>query len=169
MKIIYFLSLLLVFNHSVAQNKKPILVEAKYAINANNTWSFTDAKTKKFTPFTKNNSLNIGYNRESSVWCYFKIKNTDTKNDRKTWLCFNNNHIDSLVLYNPNKEKILGDRTTTPSPYLDSQAFEINLKPSEERVCYVKIIKEISFLQFAFHLSEEKTLSRNSNIKIVLS
>ena len=168
MKIIYFLSLLLVFNHSVAQNKNPILVEAKYAINANNTWSFTDAKTKKFTPFTKNNSLNIGYNRESSVWCYFKIKNTDTKNDRKTWLCFNNNHIDSLVLYNSNKEKILGDRTTTPSPYLDSQAFEINLKPSEERVCYVKIIKEISFLQFAFHLSEEKTLARNSNIKIAL-
>ena len=168
MRIIYFLSLLFVFNLSVGQNSKPKLVEAKYAINANNTWSFNDAKSKKFIPFSQNNSLNIGYNRQSSVWCYFKIKNSDSKNARKTWLCFDNNHIDSLVLYNPNKEKVLGDRTTTPSPYIDSQAFEINLKPNEERVCYVKIIKEISFLQFAYHLSEEKTLARNSNIKIAI-
>lgn len=168
MRIIYFLSLLFVFNLSVGQKSKPILVEAKYAVNSNNTWSFKEAKSKKFIPFSKNNSLNIGYNKQSAVWCYFKIKNNDSKNDRKTWLCFDNNHIDSLVFYNPNKEKVLGDRTTTPSPYIDSQAFEINLKPNEERVCYIKIIKEISFLQFAFHLAEEQTLARKSHVKIAI-
>ena len=106
MRIIYFLSLLFVFNLSVGQKSKPILVEAKYAVNSNNTWSFKEAKSKKFIPFSKNNSLNIGYNKQSAVWCYFKIKNNDSKNDRKTWLCFDNNHIDSLVFYNPNKEKV---------------------------------------------------------------
>jgi len=168
MKTIYFLSFLFAFNLSVSQTKKPILVDAKYAINSNNTWNLADAKVKKFIPFAKNKSLNIGYNRHTSVWCYFKIKNNDPKNFRKIWLCFDNNHLDSILFYSANSKIILGDRTTNPSPFIDSQAFEINLKPNEERVCYIKIIKEISFLQFAYHFSEEKTLVINSNIKIAV-
>lgn len=168
MKTIYFLSFLFAFNLCVSQTKKPILVDAKYALNSNNSWNLADAKAKKFIPFAKNKSLNIGYNRHTSVWCSFKIKNNDPENYRKIWLCFDNNHLDSIVFYSANIKKILGDRTTNPSPYIDSQAFEINLKPNEEQVCYVKIIKEISFLQFSYHFSEEKTLVKNSNIKIAV-
>lgn len=166
MKIIYFLSFIFFLNHSFAQNSNHLTVQARYAVDTNSTWKVNKLNAKNFFPFDKSNSLNIGYNINSSVWCNFKIKNHSTTKTIKTWLCFNNNHLDSIAFYDNLKQKILGDRTQNSSPFIETQAFEIILKPSEEKSLLVRIKKEISFLEFSFGLYNEHYLTQQSNSRI---
>lgn len=168
MRIIYILSFLLFFILSFGKNGTDIEVESKYAIDANTSWKNNSQKTKRYVTFFKNQNISIGYNKNATVWCWFKIKNQDTKNSKQTWLCFENNHIDSLVFYDGNRIEILGDRTANSSPFITAQAFEILLKPNETRTYYVKIKKGISFLEFNYKLSDESTLQQKSSLRIAI-
>ena len=161
MKTIYFLSVLLIFNFSFSQEMNKLKIDGKYAVDWNSTYTLSSLKTKTFHSFI-NNKISIGYNNHASIWCVFKIKNTDLKKDVKTWLCFNNNHIDSLFFYDGNKVELLGDRTNFASPFMKGQCFSITLKPNENRTIQVKLKKDISFFEFSYSFENEKTLSISS-------
>ncbi|MEI7508373.1 MAG: 7TM-DISM domain-containing protein, partial [Flavobacterium sp.] len=168
MRIIYLISLLLAFFGVHANTTEPMIVEAKYALDSNSSWKVSDLRTKSFLRFATDNNLNIGFNTNSNVWCVFKIKNKDKLHAKKTWLCFENNHIDSLVFYDHGIKKYLGDRTIHPSRFMESQAYEISLEPNEERTCLFRLKKGISFFQFSFRLDNEAELIQKSNLKIAL-
>ncbi len=161
MKIIYFLSFLFFFNYSFSMEKDKVKIDGTYTVDWNSTYTLSSLKTKTFHPFI-NNKVNIGYNNHASIWCVFKIKNTDLKQDITTWLCFDNNHIDSLFFYDGNKIELLGDRTKFNSPFINGQCFRITLKPNENRTIQVKLKKEISFFEFSYSFEDEKTLSSTS-------
>jgi two-component system, sensor histidine kinase LadS len=166
MKIIYFLSVLFISSLCFGQNEIDFSVDAKYAIDTNSSWQKNQVIQQKFLPFNKKQNLNIGYNKNATVWCLFKIKNLDRKNAKQTWFCFDNNHLDSLVVYDGNKQKILGDRTRFSGSFIDANAFEIVLNPNETKTYLVKIKKIISFFEFSYKLENEKTLSEKSRKKI---
>ena len=161
MKIICFLSFLFIFNFSFSMEKDKLKIDGKYTVDRNSTYTLSSLKNKTFHPFI-NNKVNIGYNNHASIWCVFKIKNTDLKHDIKTWLCFDNNHIDSLFFYDGNKIELLGDRTKFVSPFINGQCFSISLKPNEDRTIQVKLKKEISFFEFSYSFEDEKTLLSSS-------
>ena len=168
MRIIYFLSFLFVVNLTFGKSNTELLVKASYAVDVNSTWKSNSLLEKSFLPFDKNRNVNIGYNKNATVWCLFKVSNRDAKNAKQTWLCFNNNHIDSLVYFDGNQQRILGDRTNQSSTFINTLAFEINLKPSETRTFLVKVKKSISFLEFNYSFENEKTLMQEASFKIAI-
>lgn len=157
MRTIYFLSLLLLVNSIFAKEVNGIKIESKYVVDWNTTLDLSTLNSKKFHPFV-NKKLSIGYNNHATIWCFFKLKNTDSKNYQNIWLCFDNNHIDSLVIYNGNKIEILGDRTKFSSPFMKGQCFGITLLPNENKTLFVKLKKEISFFEFAYSFENESAL-----------
>ena len=166
MKTIYFLSILFFFNFPLTAKNK-LEVDAQYTVDKNSTYTPSSLKNINLQPIV-NNKISIGYNNHASIWCVFKLKNTDSKNDIKTWLCFKNNHIDSLFFYDGNKLELLGDRTNFASPFINGQCFSITLKPNENRTIQVKLKKEISFFEFEYSFENEKTLSISSLRQISL-
>jgi signal transduction histidine kinase len=170
MRIIYFISFLLLpyFLHAQTLNQFPQIISG-YAIDHYSTWRIGDLKQKKFNSFKQNDKVNIGYNKDAAVWCVFKIKNTEASKGVKTWLCFNNNHIDSLTLYDGKVMKTIGDRTADRSPFIETLAFELNLQPAEEKTIWVRVKKETSFLDFSYSLENQQSLERKSSQKIALT
>jgi signal transduction histidine kinase len=134
---------------------------SKYAIDDDSSWKFKDLKTKSFTPFLLNTNLNIGFNRNATIWCIYSLKN-NTANNQNTWIVFDNNHIDSLVCYDQKNIKILGDRTKYSSRFMEGQCFEIYLKPYENKQIIIKLKKQISFFEFTSYLENEKKLEFKS-------
>jgi signal transduction histidine kinase len=167
MKIIYFLSFLwfTTFSHAI-NGTNAIGVHSKYVIDSTSSWKKTDLLHKSFIPFLSNTNLNIGYNKNTTVWCLFTFKNKTPQYQNTTWLVINNNHIDSLVFYDQNTIQVLGDRTKFPSRFLEGQCFKINLKPNEEKQVIVKLKKGISFFEFSYYLEKEEVLEFNSMRKI---
>ncbi|SEQ77277.1 sensor histidine kinase [Pedobacter rhizosphaerae] len=170
MRIIYFISFLLLpcFLHAQAINQFPE-VSSSYAVDSHSTWHLADLKQKEFQAFKQNDKVNIGYNKNAAVWCAFKIKNTQLSKGLKTWLCFNNNHIDSLSLYDGKEIKTIGDRTDARSPFIETLAFELNLQPGEEKIFWVRVKKETSFLDFSYSLENQSYLERKSSRKTALT
>lgn len=169
MKIICFLSFLFVHTLSFVYGQDQLKIDAQYAIDANSSWDITSVKLKEFTPFDIDRRLEIGYNKNTSVWCYFKIKNEDQFRNVDTWLCFDNYHIDSLILYEQGKVMvILGDRTHYISPFLTALTLPVKLNPLQERVFYIKIKKEISALGFSWQLIPNDILARKSELKVAM-
>lgn len=168
MKVIYFLSLLFISNFTFSQKKQKLLIDGSYAIDVNSSWKNNLHQQQKYHPFHKNQTVNIGYNKNATVWCRFKLTNLDTITELKTWLTFDNNRIDSLVLFDNEKQFVLGDRTPFESPFLSIQAFEIELKPKELKTIYVKVKKEISYLYFTYNFEKEPYLVQKSNLKLAL-
>jgi signal transduction histidine kinase len=170
MRIIYLISFLLCCLFSYAQNtKKQILVTSSYAIDSNSSWARANLQHKNFYPFKQHTKVNIGYNKDAAVWCKFIIKNISDSQNIKTWLCFNNNHIDSLTLYDGAVIKIIGDRTIGQSPFIETLAFELNLQHNEERQLWVRVKKETSFLDFSYSLEQQAYLEAKSSQKIALT
>jgi signal transduction histidine kinase len=170
MRIIYLISFLLCCLFSYAQNtKKQILVTSSYAIDSNSSWARVNLQYKNFYPFKQHTKVNIGYNKDAAVWCKFIIKNISDSQNIKTWLCFNNNHIDSLTLYDGAVIKIIGDRTIGQSPFIETLAFELNLQHNEERQLWVRVKKETSFLDFSYSLEQQAYLEAKSSQKIALT
>jgi signal transduction histidine kinase len=170
MRIIYLISFLLCCLFSYAQNtKKQILVTSSYAIDSNSSWARANLQHKKLYPFKQHTKVNIGYNKDAAVWCKFIIKNISDSQNIKTWLCFNNNHIDSLTLYDGAVIKIIGDRTIGQSPFIETLAFELNLQHNEERQLWVRVKKETSFLDFSYSLEQQAYLEAKSSQKIALT
>ena len=167
MKIIYFLSILwfTTLSHAINGNNS-IDVQSKYAIDKTSSWKKEDLIHKSFVPFLTNTNLNIGYNKNATIWCLFTFKNKTPNYHNTSWLVINNNHIDSLVFYDQNKIQILGDRTKYPSRFLEGQCFKINLKPNEQKQLIVKLKKGISFFDFSYYHEKENVLAFNSMLKI---
>lgn len=170
MKIIYFLSFFWVSTFSYAINgNNSITVNSKYVIDSNSSWKINDLYKKSFIPFKTNSNLNIGYNKNATIWCLFTFKNKTPKHQNANWLVFDNNHIDSLVFYDQNRILFLGDRTKFSSNFLDGQCFKIILKPNESREIMVKLKKTISFFEFSYYIEKEEVLQFNSLRKITFS
>ncbi len=168
MRTIFFLSLFFIAFYAKAQSEGIVIKKATYALDSLSEWKRSDLISKKFNPFAPRQSINIGYNKNASVWCTVTLKNKDSLHPRKTWLCFNNNHLDSIVLYGKDSIRILGDRTNQVSPYLETQAFAIQLSPGEERTVLAKVKKGISFFEFSCQLGNEDQLASASKIKLAL-
>ena len=165
MKIICLLSLLWVARVGLAQSDSVLVVESFYAIDSTSSWNMDSLHSKEFLQLGKNNSVDIGYNLNTAVWCILKIKNEDSKKKIKTWLCFDNYHIDSLTLYD-NEVKLLGDRTKNTSPFIHTLAFEITLQPAEVKSIVVRVKKQTSVLEFSYRFGNEVNLARQSITRI---
>ncbi|WP_316811653.1 7TM diverse intracellular signaling domain-containing protein [Pedobacter heparinus] len=166
MKIICLLSLLFVTAISLAHGQSLVQTVASYAIDTSSSWNINTAKNKQFKPFDPSERVNIGYNINTSVWCSFKIKNTDRFGKSDIWLSFDNYHIDSLIMYEGTRIlKILGDRTANQSPFLATLALPVSLDPGQEKTYYVKVKKEISVLEFSYQLARGAGLARKSVLK----
>jgi signal transduction histidine kinase len=168
MKVIYFLSFLFIATLTNSQNEEKLIIDGSYAIDVNSSWKYNAHMQQSYISFDKTQTLNIGYNKNTSVWCRFYLTNLDTLNDAKTWLTFDNNRIDSLVLFNDGEQFILGDRTPFESPFISTQAFEIQLKPNEIKTIYIKVKKEISYLYFTYKFEKEAYLTQQSKLKLAL-
>ncbi|MGN8058985.1 sensor histidine kinase [Pedobacter sp. 22163] len=170
MRIIYLISFLLFPLLSCAQiANKSISVVSSYAVDQNSSWTSGMLQKQKFQPFKQNSKVNIGYNKDAAVWCRFIVKNINTSQSTKTWLCFNNNHIDSLSLYDGRLIKTIGDRTVGQSPFIETLAFELNLQPGEEKLLWVRVKKETSFLDFSYSLEDQAYLESKSSQKTALT
>jgi len=168
MKIICLISFLLLFHFSNAQKvEQKISITSGYAIDGNSDWSLKFASKQAFTPFFEKDKIDIGYTKYAAVWCYFKFKNNHSETIH-TWLSFDNNHIDSLSFYEGQNVKIIGDRTVNQSPFIASLAFELQFKPYEEKVVFVRLKKQTSFLDFSYKLEDATALENRSSKKIAL-
>ena len=140
MKIIYFLSFLWLTTLTYAsKDNYSILVQSKYAIDKSSSWKKKELINKAFIPLNTNRNLNIGYNKNATVWCLFTFKNKTAIHQNTTWLVFNNNHIDSLVFYDKKNIQILGDRTQFSSRFMEGQCYKISLKPNQQKQIIVKL------------------------------
>ncbi|ARS41986.1 hypothetical protein CA265_20935 [Sphingobacteriaceae bacterium GW460-11-11-14-LB5] len=170
MRIIYLISFLLFPLFSRAQTtSKSVSVVSSYAVDQNSSWTIDLLQQQKFHAFKQNDKINIGYNRDAAVWCRFIVKNVNTSQSTKTWLCFNNNHIDSLSLYDGKVIKTIGDRTVGKSPFIETLAFELNLQPNEERLVWVRVKKVTSYLDFSYSLENQDYLEAKSSRKTALT
>ena len=165
MKIICLLSLIWVARVGLAQSESILMVESFYAIDSTSSWNIDNLYSNEFLRFGKDNTVDIGYNLNTAVWCILKIKNKDSKKNIKTWLCFDNYHIDSLTLYD-NEVKLLGDRTKNTSPFIHTLAFEISLQPAEEKSIVVRVKKQTSVLEFSYRFGDGDNLARQSITRI---
>lgn len=165
MKTTCLISFLFVFNFTFTQSSKQVFFDAKYAIDINSSWKLKDVNKNTFIDFAER--LNIGYNKNDAVWCLINITNKENKK-LKTWLCFNNNHLDSITFFDGKTTKLLGDRTTNSSPFISTQASEIELLPNEKKLIITRIKKGISYLDFSISISNSYNLNKQSSQKIAL-
>ena len=168
MRIIYFLSILLIANIVSAQSGNNLTVKANYFIDTNASIKLKDLLLKAVTPFPKNNNLSIGYNKNSAIWCNFKLKNNDRFNTKEVWLCFNNNHLDSVEIFDAGILSVMGDRTKQSSPFISAISYKVILQPNQEKIVTVRIKKQISFLEFSYSINDEEYLLKRSRNNIAL-
>lgn len=168
MRIIYLISFLLLFQNLNAKSiNDNILVSSGYTIDTNSKWGLTEAKNANYKLLKENQVVKQGYNKFDAVWCLIKIKNLKNK-PIKTWLSFDNYHIDSLTLYDGQKIEIMGDRTTNKSLFMDALSFEINLQENEEKMLFLRVKKQTSFVEFSYQFVLAKELENRSSKKIAL-
>jgi signal transduction histidine kinase len=138
-------------------------------VDHNSSFTRADLQQQKLYPFKQHQKLNIGYNKNAAVWCRFILKNPSSLQSVKTWLCFNNNHIDSLTCYDAGLATTIGDRTVGKSPFIETLAFELNLRPNEKKLLWVRVKKETSYLDFSYSLENQTDLEARSSQKIALT
>lgn len=169
MKIIYLVSFLLlcVLFKTHALDQENIVSRSGYIVDKESKWQLADVTNKHFKVFQKSEDINIGYNKYDAIWCYFRFKNSGVQSS-KTWLCFDNYHIDSLTFFDGKKTRLLGDRTANQSPFLATLAYEIELEPGKERTIWVRLKKQTSFFEFSYNLDDAVSLETRSSRKIAL-
>ncbi len=160
--------LLLGLSKSLAGGSANISVAAGYMVDRGSKWTLAEAVQKQFSPFVEKQKVNLGYNRNDAAWCYFKFKNKDASQEARVWLCFDNYHIDSLSIFEGQGMKLMGDRTTGRSPFMSSLAYELRLKPGEERTLWARLKKQTSFFDFSFRLDSAAQLEAQSSKKMTL-
>jgi signal transduction histidine kinase len=168
MKIICLISFLLLFHGSYAKLvDENILISSGYAIDTNSKWDLEKAKLAGYITFKENQVINQGYNKFDAVWCYFKIRNIQ-QIPINTWLSFYNYHIDSLTLYDGGKEILIGDRTANRSPFIEALSFAVQLNPGEQKILFVRVKKQTSFVDFSYKFTSLKQLEAKSSRKVAL-
>lgn len=152
----------------VLANPPQVSVKAAYVLDQGSKWQLTEAEQKSLKPFTAEQKVSIGYNRNDAVWCYFKIKNENPHKETAVWLCFDNYHIDSLNFFDGKENMLMGDRTTGRSAFMSTLAYELRLKPGEEHVLWARLKKRTSFFDFSFRLANAAQLEAQSSKKMTL-
>ena len=161
------LLLLLVFLNTLASKPPQISVKAAYTLDKNSKWQLAEAKHKTLKPFAAGKKVNIGYNHNDAVWCFFSIKNQNTQKETSVWLCFDNFHIDSLTIFDGKEITLMGDRTTGRSTFMSALVYELRLSPGEEQVLWARLKKRTSFFDFSFRLSTAAQLESQSSKKMI--
>lgn len=161
MRIILSISYFLFSFISLAQSSKNSESIASYFIDSNSSLSTSELSFENFTPLKRAKNINVGYNDNAAVWCSIRIKNKLPK-EQVIWLCFDNNHLDSLQLFDKNVTYLLGDRTRNKSPFLTTQAFKVSLYPNQEKQLLIRLKKGISFMDFSYQLRSEEELTNST-------
>ena len=168
MKIICLISFLLLFHGSNAKLVDDnILISSGYAIDKNSKWDLEKAKLAGYKIFKENQIINQGYNKFDAVWCYFKIQNKQ-QIPVNTWLSFDNYHIDSLTLFDGGKEILIGDRTANRSPFIEALSFSVQLNPGEQKILFVRVKKQTSFVEFSYAINSFEEIEAKSSKKVAL-
>lgn len=168
MRIIYFLSLLLLSFTAQAQFDFPAVRQsAHYFVDSTSQYSPTNLPKSAWKTLPADRHINIGYNVNATVWCRFQFTNT-TANTQRFGLTFYNNNIDSLVCYEPNRIRMLGDRTANEAQFLSYHSFVFELKAKEQKSCLVKLKKTTSFFEFSYGVESLTELVQLSNAKLIV-
>lgn len=168
MRIIYFLSLLVLSFTAQAQFDFPAVRQsAHYFVDSTSQYSPTNLPKSAWKTLPADRHINIGYNVNATVWCRFQFTNT-TANTHRFGLSFYNNNIDSLVCYEPNRIRMLGDRTANEAQFLSYHSFVFELKAKEQKSCLVKLKKTTSFFEFSYGVESLTELVQLSNAKLIV-
>ncbi|MFM2264892.1 MAG: hypothetical protein RLZ77_308 [Bacteroidota bacterium] len=168
MRIIYFLSVLALSFTAQAQFDFPAVRQsAQYFVDTTSHYSPAHLPQSTWKNLPTDKHINIGYNVNASVWCRFRFTNTTGKTQR-FGLTFYNNNIDSLVCYEPNRIRILGDRTANEAQFLSYHSFVFELLPYQEKSALVKLKKTTSFFEFSYGIESVSELVKLSNAKLVV-
>lgn len=168
MRIIYFLSLLVLSFTAQAQFDFPAVRQsAHYFVDSTSQYSPTNLPKSAWKTLPADRHINIGYNVNATVWCRFQFTNT-TANTQRFGLTFYNNNIDSLVCYEPNRIRMLGDRTANEAQFLSYHSFVFELKAKEQKSCLVKLKKTTSFFEFSYGVESLTELVQLSNAKLIV-
>jgi two-component system, sensor histidine kinase LadS len=168
MKIICFLSLLLFNVVCCAAHTAVIITQASYVLDSASAYTTARIHSQYFTPFSTDNTIDIGYNKNATVWCKFRFNNTSSVVVNNCYLCFNNNHLDSIELYTArNSSILLGDRTAGISPFIQTIAFNIVLGPRQDTTILVRVKKVTSYLDFNFCIAPQEELAIQSKTETI--
>ena len=168
MRIIYFLSLLVLSFTAQAQFDFPAVRQsAHYFVDSTSQYSPTNLPKSAWKTLPADRHINIGYNVNATVWCRFQFTNT-TAHTQRFGLTFYNNNIDSLVCYEPNRIRMLGDRTANEAQFLSYHSFVFELKAKEQKSCLVKLKKTTSFFEFSYGVESLTELVQLSNAKLIV-
>ena len=168
MRIIYFLSLLVLSFTAQAQFDFPAVRQsAHYFVDSTSQYSPTNLPKSAWKTLPADRHINIGYNVNATVWCRFQFTNTNAHTQR-FGLSFYNNNIDSLVCYEPNRIRMLGDRTANEAQFLSYHSFVFELKAKEQKSCLVKLKKTTSFFEFSYGVESLTELVQLSNAKLIV-
>ncbi|MEY2692047.1 MAG: hypothetical protein RIT03_437 [Bacteroidota bacterium] len=168
MRIIYFLSLLVLGFTAHAQFDFPAVHQsAQYLVDSTSQYSPTNLPKSAWKTLPADRHINIGYNVNATVWCRYTFTNSTAKTQR-FGLTFYNNNIDSLVCYEPNRIRILGDRTANEAQFLSYHSFVFSLKPHQQKTTLVKLKKTTSFFEFSYGIESVSELVKLSNAKLVV-
>ncbi|MEN9323491.1 MAG: hypothetical protein RL699_1271 [Bacteroidota bacterium] len=168
MRIIYFLSLLVLGYTAHAQFDFPAVRQsAQYFVDSTSQYSPTNLPKSAWKTLPADRHINIGYNVNATVWCRYTFTNSTAKTQR-FGLTFYNNNIDSLVCYEPNRIRILGDRTANEAQFLSYHSFVFSLEPHQQKTALVKLKKTTSFFEFSYGIESVSELVKLSNAKLVV-
>ena len=168
MRIICFLSFWLLGVTAQGQQAVPAVHNsAQYFVDQDAQYTVQDLPSQQWKPLPNDKHINVGYNVNASVWCRFTFTNTSAQSQR-FGLTFYNNNLDSLVCYEKQRVRFLGDRTTDATPFLAYHSFVFELKPHEVKQCTVKLKKMTSFMEFSYGIESEANLVKLSNLKLVV-
>ena len=153
------LFLFLVFGTARAQ------IEIALCHDSLSSWTMQNIAEAKWQEYQIGSDIRFGFNENATVWCKVRLDQSMLSND--DYLCFNNNHLDSIVIFHPDSIFILGDRTNKLSPFVSTQAFAIQHLPDSVWF-YTKVKKGLSFIDFSIDLKNEGELIERSNQTIAV-
>lgn len=153
------LFLFLVFGTTRAQ------IEIALCHDSLSSWTMQNVAEAKWQDYKIGSDIRYGFNENASVWCKFKLDKSKIQKD--TYLCFNNNHLDSIIVYHGDTILMLGDRTNKLSPFVANQAFSIEFF-TDSTWFYAKVKKGLSFIDFSMDVKSELELIEKSNQTIAV-
>jgi signal transduction histidine kinase len=151
--------MLFVFQSTQAQ------VTIALAYDSLSSWTTNNFLDAEWQDYQIGSDIRFGFNENATVWCKVRLDQSMLSND--DYLCFNNNHLDSIVIFHPDSIFILGDRTNKLSPFVSTQAFAIQQLPDSVWF-YTKVKKGLSFIDFSIDLKNEVELIERSNQTIAV-
>jgi len=164
MKIIFWLKVLLLFSSFQAFSGEKLKINYSFLVDKNSTLNLEKVKNKAFKIIDAGEDINVGYNENDAIWCKVEIKNNFKK--RFIFIDFPNVHLDSVELFDGQKNQVLGDRTENRSLFYQSYTFKIKLANCETKTIYFRVKKAISFFNFSLNISDVNELSSQTFISI---